>query len=147
MHEGKEKNEPVKIGMAAWATLNNKLLSAEGKAIVNKDPDLSDKTVEKLLKLLPEDAEKHEFYLSSDAGSDIGLAVVSMCIKDDLNSTMAEVVGRYCDYRGVSFAETAAALNELKKTNGLFYYVRKKHSFSAVNWEPRLDNCILGRAS
>ena len=81
-------------GANSWLNLPNSLLSAEGKRLVTDDPDLSAQTIEMLRKLEPTEAERFGSYYFSEEGntSDIGLATLSMCIRDNPSATMAELV-------------------------------------------------------
>lgn len=125
-------------GANVWMKLRADLLSKEGKEIVSADPDLSEETIRALLALLPEDRPKYEFYFYDDDEFDTGLTLVSSCIKDNLDASMAELVARYADMRRVPFAIAAEALNKLRKTKGLTYFKKIDDTrYTKVKWEPK----------
>ena len=80
-------------GPNSWLNLSASLLSKEGKAIVTSDPDIQRGTIEALQALEPTNMDEYPFYFSDDEKeSDIGMATLSMCIRENPYATMAELV-------------------------------------------------------
>ena len=127
-------------GANSWLNLPNSLLSAEGKRLVTEDPDLSAQTIEMLRKLEPTEAERFGSYYFSEEGntSDIGLATLSMCIRDNPSATMAELVARYADLRNIPFAHVATVLSHVRYSTGFVRYVHDRidGTHRQIPWAP-----------
>ena len=121
---------------AAYMDLSDSILSKEGKKIVAKDPNLSDDTLKKLLALQGGNLKDVQFNFGLPnwgEANDAGCALLSCCIKDNYNSTWAELVGRYADMRRKPFLEIALGLKQYHAQYGLAYY---NNSHELVPWEP-----------
>lgn len=83
--------------------------------------------------------DEYPFYFSDDEKeSDIGMATLSMCIRENPYATMAELVARYSDARNVPYAHVATVLNEIRRSTGFTMYLRNRgdNTFQAVQWTP-----------
>ena len=126
-------------GPNSWLNLSGSLLTKEGKAIVTSDPDIQRGTIEALQALEPTNMDEYPFYFSDDEKeSDIGMATLSMCIRENPYATMAELVARYSDARNVPYAHVATVLNEIRRSTGFTMYLRNRgdNTFQAVQWTP-----------
>lgn len=114
-------------GESTWTSLGEEILSNRGKMIVSEDPDLTIDTIRRLLMLQNGDLFDVPFSFGNpdddESEENIGLALLSSCIKDNKDATWAEIVARYAAIRRCPFLETAIALKRLEKeSGGLFYY-------------------------
>lgn len=141
-------------GKELWEKLDDRILSKEGKALVTADPNLTPVTLNRLFQLqggkltdictffgeappASEEGEK-EPKTAREAKlekSDVGLAMLSCCIKDNLDATWAEICARYAATRRLPFLEIAIKLKELDKTHELRYY--DDESKEPVIWHPK----------
>ena len=121
-------------GPNSWLNLSTSLLSKEGKAIVTSDPDIQCGTIAALQALEPTNMDEYPFYFSDDEKeSDIGMATLSMCIRENPYATMAELVARYSDARNVPYAHVATVLNEIRRSTGFTMYLRQYIPGSSVD--------------
>lgn len=126
-------------GAASWMNLPPSILSQKGKDLVTRDPDLSAETIQSLCELEKTGLEEFPFYFSSDEkSSDIGMATLSMCIRENTFATMAEVVARYADMRNIPYAHAAFVLNAIRRRYGFTVYLRNRtdNTYRAMRWEP-----------
>lgn len=113
------------MGEETWQCLGDDVLSKQGKVLVSEDPDLSIETLRRLALL--QDGTMVEIPFTFGAGdpdkdNDIGIALLSTCIKDNLSATWAELIARYAAIRRYPFLETAIALKALDEQRGLYYF-------------------------
>lgn len=138
---GMLKNDvPMEKGAASWMGLKPAILSNAGKALVTEDPDLTDETIKQLVALEPSRPEDYKFYMGEDPEQcEIGLAGISMCIKDNPYATMGEIVARYADMRDVPYAHTAVVLNRLRQMGKFVVFMRNwdDEEYKAVPWSPQ----------
>ena len=116
-------------GEEAYLKLKNSILSPEGKDIVAADPDLSPVTLNKLIALQKGNLKEIQFYFGQQqygGNIDVGCALLSICIKENIMATWAELVGRYADARNQPFLEIALGLKEYDRQYGLFYYNKEQ---------------------
>ena len=92
-----------------WQRLPARLLNDRGKRIVNADPDLREDTVSALLCVHPPKGT-FQFYFGNNDDCDVGAVGLALCIGDNLQATMAELVARYAAMRKVPFTDTALAV-------------------------------------
>jgi len=130
------QNEEVLKGPETWMKLSRQLLCAEGKDIVSADPDLTEATITQLKEVYNNQLRNCHFYFGEEKNSDIGIAALSMCIRDNPSSTMAELIARYADLRGTPFLETALAVLRYKEEHGLSYYENRSRAIVSVSWVP-----------
>ena len=135
------KNDCVlECGVNSWLNLPNALLGLEGKKIVTEDPDLSPETLEALRALEPTSADQFGVYYFSEQNNacDIGLATLSMCIRENTSATMAELVARYADLRNIPYAHVATILSAMRYSTGFIRYVRNRSdsTYRAIPWSP-----------
>lgn len=136
MAKGEYVLEP---GPNSWLNLSGSLLSQKGKAIVTSDPDIQRGTLAALQELEPTSLSDYPFYFSDDEKeSDIGMATLSMCIRENPYATMAELVARYSDARNVPYAHVAAVLSDIRRSTGFTMYLRNRgdNTFQATPWVP-----------
>lgn len=126
-------------GPDTWMKLGDGVLSKQGKELVSEDPDLSKETLHRLSLLQHCELADIPFTFDIDkdnqTGNDIGLALLSSCIKDNPTATWAEITARYSAIRRYPFLETAIALKALAKEEGLFYYA--EGTKIPTPWHPR----------
>ena len=140
---GDEYNR-VKRGPETWNDLPSTLLNKDEKVIVSRDPNLSPSTMDHLVDLRQGKMGKQRFYFGVDDDYDVGLCSVSMCINDNPRATIAEVVARYSEMRGIPFLETAIALLALRDTAGLYRYIADEDKVPvAIPWTPS-DCSVIG---
>lgn len=129
----------VKTGPTAWLSLPDELLNDEGKTIVTEDPNLSPDTLKRLIAAHPP-IDGIEF-LFGDSGdeddTDIGLTSISMCINENVDSSMAELVARYAEMRTCPFTNTAIAVLDLYRRRGLYRFVPDNNMYNPVEWHPK----------
>lgn len=126
---------PMLKGPDIWRSLPANILSAEGKKIVDKDPNLGAATMKLLIKTEGPPRKPAKFYFGYDDDyDDIGIATLSMCIMEDQKATLAEVVARYALTKGTQFAETASAIIELRERKGL--NICSVNAKTGVRWTP-----------
>lgn len=89
--------------------LPKKLMPIEAKRIVTKDPKLTPPTMEKLKELQPP-IGKYEFHFGLNGDTDSSVVGLSMCIADNENAPIGEVVARYSELRKIPFTDTAIAI-------------------------------------
>lgn len=134
------KNDCIlSCGVNSWLDLPNALLSPKGKMLVTEDPNLSPETIEALKAIEPTSPDRFGVYYFSDQSNmcDIGLATLSMCIKENPSATMAELVARYADLRNIPYAHVAVVLSEMRNGPGFLRYIRGSDStYRAVPWAP-----------
>lgn len=120
-----------------WQRLPTRLLNERGKRIVNADPDLREETVSALLRVHPPKGT-YRFYFGNNDDCDVGAVGLALCIGDNLQATMAELVARYAAMRKVPFTDTALAVLEQYHNRGLFYYEHRKDKDHPVlrRWDP-----------
>lgn len=126
-------------GPNSWLNLSTNLLSKEGKTLVTADPDIQRGTLAALQELEKTDIDDYPFYFSEDEkDSDIGMATLSMCIRENPYATMAELVARYSDARNVPYAHVATVLTDIRRNTGFTMYLRNRgdNTFQAVAWSP-----------
>lgn len=134
----------LEVGANSWLNLPNTILSAQGKELVTRDSDLTDATLNALRALEPTSPDQFGPYFFSDddndKSSDIGMATLSMCIRENLHATMAEIVARYADLRRIPYAHVATVLTEMRRTTGFTMFVRNRtdNTFQAVPWSPEV---------
>lgn len=124
------------LGTNAYLSLSNAILSKKGKEIVRKDPNLSEFTLMKLLELQKGVLKEVRFYFGEPGYGemqDVGCALLSTCIKDNPQSTWAEIVGRYADMRRCPFLEIAFGLKKFHEEYGMGYYNKEKRW---IPWTP-----------
>lgn len=124
-----------------WNLLNPSILSEQGKKIVSEDPNLSDKTMKKLLDLNDGVVGTINLYIDEDdAGerlSSVARALVSTCIKDNLFATWAEFTARIASIYRFPFLEVAIALKAYKSKHGAFVYFQDGTCYP-IQWEPKM---------
>lgn len=139
---------------ANWKSLRPAILSAEGKRIVDADPNLSDETMELLResesgverkdgnKMLSCDPSQYSFNFGLNPGDNTtGLTTLSSCIKDKPDATMANLVTRYADLRNIPFYVVAIEIKRLQRERGLFCYAsHDSRGFAKIAWKPCLCN-------
>lgn len=128
-------------GPNSWLNLSENLLSKKGKKIVSDDPDLGPDTIQELKSIEKTDLSDYSFFFydtGDKRSSDIGLAVLSMCIRENPYATMAEIVARYSDTRGIPFVHVATVLDVFRKKERFVMYVRDHDglTYKAVKWHP-----------
>ena len=133
---GRRERQYKLLYSAAYLELAPNILSSEGKKIVSKDPNLSKETIKKLLALQGGTLTDVSFNFGLPGwgeDNDVGCALLSSCIKDNFQSTWAELVGRYADMRKKPFLEIAIGLKRFHEEQWLAYY-NQKHEL--VRWAP-----------
>lgn len=135
----------------AWKLLNPSILSEEGKTVVNEDPDLNEKTIQKLLALGKDSATGANLFLDEDECDEklasIGRALISICIKDDLCATWAEFAARVAATYRFPFLATVLVLRTYVRKYGAFV-LYKNGSRVATQWLPkkaRIENTDFSR--
>lgn len=129
---------------SAYLDLSPNILSDAGKKIVEKDPNLSEDTLKKLLALQGGclcDVPFHFGLQGWGENNDAGCALLSSCIKDNFQSTWAELVGRYADMRRRPFLEIAIGLKQYDHEYGLAYY---NEDHELVPWKPYIVDMDSG---
>lgn len=148
----KGKHNKWLMGEEVWSELGDEMLSEEGKKLVAADPDLSEITLRRLLLLqgyttqenfrntfakLSQDEESDDrIFEANERAQDVSFALLSLCIKDDLSATWAEIVARYAAIRRTPFLETALALKALVASQGSFFYYADNGD-QIIPWTPR----------
>lgn len=135
--------------------LMKSLLTREGSAIINMDPELSPSTIEKLkiseVSIL--DFQKHlkmrekweailqesnnqkiiEMFFGKD-NTGAGFTVISMLIKENREQNMAELAATYSRVYMCPYVVVAVALTALYRQRGFYYIAEDKKK---VKWEPK----------
>lgn len=116
---------PVLIGPEVWLSMPEHLLNKEAKAVLNEDPNMTRETMAKLLQVQPI-VKDVQFYFGHDSETDVGIALLSICINENLSQSMAELIARYATARNIPFTEAATGVLRL-------YYSHKKQFIRYVN--------------
>ncbi len=130
-------------GSKAWMDLDDRLMSPQEKELVKEDEDLRDDTIRELLRLKGPGSNKEqpEFFGSEGEDgkpeSDIGIALLSSCIRDNKRATWAELCGRYAAIRGASFLETAIALKKLYRAQNGYFILYNDATREPNTWQPK----------
>ncbi len=125
-------------GSETWLRMPNSLLSKEAKMIISNDPNLSDTTMQALSLLQNGEIKRIPFYFGKeDFGeeSDVGCALLSSCIKDEMRASWAEIIARYAALRKKPFVDMAFGLKEYHRKYGMFYF-SKEHT--PISWSPMI---------
>ena len=115
----------------AWENLPSGLLTEKGKALVGKDPDLSDETIDALKQTEKKTIKKNSYTFLFDDGdikSNIGFTMLSACINEFPDCCFAELVAIYTDLKKYPFLVTAIELNKIRNSKNGF----KRFSYSPV---------------
>lgn len=105
-------------------------------ALLKQDPDVGSETVEKIIALTPNFVHT-DWNVTFDPGEGTSM-LISECIHDDLNQSMADLIVRICVERNCQFTDAMIVLTQLRDANQLY---RVKHfcegSWTYEPWQPK----------
>ena len=124
-----------------YSRANNKLtlpknanISRKGRHLIEHEPNVEDDTLAALIELdrerIPENISKRLKGLSKAETAnyafcergEIGLTHLSMCISEDKDQSLAELIARYAEERRIPFVLGAIYIKALISQRDLFYY-------------------------
>ncbi len=133
----------------AWGLPKNSIISDAGRLIVENEPNITDETLNLLIETdwaLIKDEDRNDILALSKKelalkvfyeNSEIGLAHVAQCIKDDLNQPLGELIGRYSYERRIPYLQGAIYIKALTEVQKLFYYTYSPDAgYRRVVWTP-----------
>lgn len=134
----KVRERARKAGEEVWLSLPERILNRAGKSIVSDDPNLSFETMQKLLEAQPPEGHYPFYFVDDNGGPGIGITSISICIDDNPDQSMAELIARYAELRHVPFTDTALACLALYKKNGnmFVHYTYVGGIYRQEAWSP-----------
>ena len=140
-----------------YSRANNKLtlpknanISRKGRHLIEHEPNVEDDTLAALIELdrerIPENISKRLKGLSKAETAnyafcergEIGLTHLSMCISEDKDQSLAELIARYAEERRIPFVLGAIYIKALISQRDLFYYNISYDGYKKVRWQPQL---------
>ena len=112
-------------------------ISVPGKilSLIRKDPDMSAETVNKIISLTP-NFTHNDWDICFDPGMGTQM-LITECIHDNINQSMAELIVRVANARSCQFTDAMIILTQLRENHQLFY-IRHFASggWNYFHWEP-----------
>lgn len=124
------------------------LITLPGRISIDSDRNVSHMTLDALKETERELVPNDYLYLLSDHSAEdvvqnvflsrkqLGLAHIAGIILDNVNQSMASLIGTYATNRNIPFVLAAIYIYDLKKVRGLSYYRRTETDYIETAWKP-----------
>ena len=132
-----------------WTLPPSTDISKEGRRVVERDPNVTNETLNALVKVEWERLSDHDRDIISNLSKEeiadkmffqhgeMGLAHVSQCILDDKDQSVGDLIASYAEDRRISYVMAAVYINALMSVSALYYYAYSpSKGYRKVRWEP-----------